>query len=115
VDAGAGVGRCEEIGRERRLSFPQEVRPVYNPLGFRSQYTHCKKDQEKLRRIQPYADAQASLTTRKKSLAALQKLENLRWLLEEYRVSIFAQELGASEPVSPKLLDSLLAEIESLA
>jgi ATP-dependent helicase HrpA len=55
------------------------------------------------------------LTTRKKSLAALQKLENLRWLLEEYRVSIFAQELGASEPVSPKLLDSLLAEIESLA
>ena len=31
--------------------------------------------------------------------------ENFRWLLEEYRVSIFAQELGTAQPVSaPRLL-----------
>lgn len=31
------------------------------------------------------------------------------WLLEEYRVSVFAQELGTSVPVSPKRLEKLLA------
>ena len=32
--------------------------------------------------------------------------ECFRWLLEEYRVSLFAQELGTAEPVSPKRLDT---------
>jgi ATP-dependent helicase HrpA len=34
--------------------------------------------------------------------------ESFRWLLEEYRVSLFAQELGTAEPVSPKRLDAFL-------
>src|SRR5690606_33914336 len=32
----------------------------------------------------------------------------LRWALEELRVSLFAQELGTAEPVSPKRLARLL-------
>jgi ATP-dependent helicase HrpA len=32
-----------------------------------------------------------------------------RWLVEEYRVSLFAQELGTSEPVSAVKLDHLIA------
>ena len=35
--------------------------------------------------------------------------ETFRWLLEEYRVSIFAQELGTAQPVSEKRLDTFLA------
>jgi ATP-dependent helicase HrpA len=35
--------------------------------------------------------------------------EAFRWLLEEYRVSVFAQELGTAQPVSVKRLESLLA------
>jgi len=35
-------------------------------------------------------------------------LERLRWLLEEYRVSLFAQELGTSEPVSSKRIQALI-------
>ena len=31
-------------------------------------------------------------------------LEEYRWMLEELRVSLFAQELGTSMPVSPKRL-----------
>ena len=34
-----------------------------------------------------------------------------RWLLEEMRVSLFAQELGTSAPVSPQRLDKLWAQI----
>ncbi|MCC5885913.1 MAG: ATP-dependent RNA helicase HrpA [Gammaproteobacteria bacterium] len=35
-----------------------------------------------------------------------------RWLLEEYRVSLFAQELGTLQPVSPKRLRQAFAEAE---
>jgi ATP-dependent helicase HrpA len=35
----------------------------------------------------------------------------LRWALEELRVSLFAQELGTAEPVSPKRLARLLEEL----
>ncbi|MEN3940482.1 ATP-dependent RNA helicase HrpA [Prosthecobacter sp. SYSU 5D2] len=34
--------------------------------------------------------------------------EAFRWLFEEYRVSIFAQELGTAQPVSVKRLEALL-------
>ncbi len=34
--------------------------------------------------------------------------ETFRWLLEEYRVQIFAQELGTAQPVSVKRLEALL-------
>ena len=33
-----------------------------------------------------------------------EKLEDFRWMLEEYRVSLFAQSLGTSLPVSEKRL-----------
>ncbi len=36
-----------------------------------------------------------------------------RWLVEEFRVSLFAQELGTAEPVSTVKLDRALAELHS--
>lgn len=39
--------------------------------------------------------------------------EPLRWLLEEFRVSLFAQELGTAEPVSAVKLDRLFAAASS--
>jgi len=35
-------------------------------------------------------------------------LTELRWLIEELRVSLFAQELKTAEPVSPKRLGKLV-------
>jgi ATP-dependent helicase HrpA len=35
-------------------------------------------------------------------------LAKLRWMIEEYRVSLFAQQLGTRESVSPKRLDKLV-------
>ena len=37
-------------------------------------------------------------------------LSDYRWMLEEYRISLFAQELHTPEPVSPKRLDAKWAE-----
>jgi ATP-dependent helicase HrpA len=39
------------------------------------------------------------------------KLAELRWLIEEWRVSLFAQELKTPEPVSAKRLAKALAAI----
>jgi ATP-dependent helicase HrpA len=39
------------------------------------------------------------------------ELARYRWLLEEYRVSLFAQKVGASEPVSGKRMDRLWQEM----
>ena len=36
----------------------------------------------------------------------LQELRKFRWMIEEYRVSLFAQELHTPEPISPKRLDA---------
>ena len=38
------------------------------------------------------------------------RLTRYRWLLEEYRISLFAQELKTLEPVSPKRLKAAWAE-----
>ena len=38
-------------------------------------------------------------------------LTDYRWMLEEYRVSLFAQELHTPEPVSPKRLDAKWATV----
>ena len=35
-------------------------------------------------------------------------VEEFRWMVEEYKVSLFAQELGTAVPVSPQRLDQLL-------
>jgi ATP-dependent helicase HrpA len=41
-------------------------------------------------------------------------IEELFWMIEEYKVSLFAQELKTPYPVSPKKLDQLIEEIEKL-
>ena len=39
------------------------------------------------------------------------ELETLRWMIEEYRVSLFAQKLGTVIKVSPTRLDKQLAKV----
>ncbi len=44
--------------------------------------------------------------------ADAEALNDLRWLIEELRVSVFAQELRTAEPVSPKRLARALAALD---
>ena len=41
-------------------------------------------------------------------------IEELFWMIEEYKVSLFAQELKTPYPVSPKKLNQLIEEIEKI-
>ncbi|AHF93175.1 ATP-dependent helicase [Opitutaceae bacterium TAV5] len=65
---------------------------------------NAPKDAERARTLAPYVTAYA----RGDGLDADAR-ETLRWLVEELRVSLFAQELGTDGPVSPVKLDRMLA------
>jgi ATP-dependent helicase HrpA len=64
------------------------------------------KDAERREQIAPYEKAIEQL---KRERAAPEAIEAFRWLVEEFRVSLFAQELGTAEPVSTVKLDRALA------
>jgi ATP-dependent helicase HrpA len=75
------------------------------------------KDRAKSQDLQPYADRLRGLaqTLSPKSTAEKrQALEELAWMIEEYKVSIFAQELKTAGPTSPKRLDEKIREIERM-
>lgn len=63
------------------------------------------KDAERAAEIGRYAAAWDRLRGRPEAGA-------LRWLIEEFRVSLFAQELGTAEPVSAVKLDRLMAAVQ---
>jgi ATP-dependent helicase HrpA len=44
--------------------------------------------------------------------ARMAELDHIRWMVEEYRVSLFAQQLGTDGPVSDKRIRSALASFE---
>jgi ATP-dependent helicase HrpA len=74
------------------------------------------KDQERSRQIMPYQEALKKLQAQPShSSAARRQIEIFRWMLEEFRVSLFAQELGTAMPISPKRLDQQLEIIQQTA
>jgi ATP-dependent helicase HrpA len=67
------------------------------------------KDQERLRQLAPYQAALKKLQAHAtRSPEAQRQHEAFRWMVEEFKVSLFAQELGTAVPVSPKRLDQQL-------
>jgi ATP-dependent helicase HrpA len=70
------------------------------------------KDAERSAQIAPYERALEEMRKRASGQRA-DEVEAFRWLVEEYRVSLFAQELGTAEPVSPVKLDRTLAALRT--
>jgi len=84
------------------------------------------KDAERVKQLAPYVAALGKVGAgQRPALAAAEGAnamdartvnttrEAFRWLVEEFRVSLFAQELGTAEPVSPVKLDRALAELKN--
>ena len=70
------------------------------------------KDKERALIIAPYLAKLKNLTENPpKSVEAKKLFEEFRWMVEEFKVSIFAQELGTAFPVSARRLDEQLQKI----
>ena len=70
------------------------------------------KDQERAKQLAPYLTALQKLQANPpKAVEVRRRLEEFRWMVEEYKVSLFAQELGTAVPVSPQRLDQQLQRL----
>jgi ATP-dependent helicase HrpA len=71
-----------------------------------------QRDIEKSKRVAPYEVRQTKLDQLAKSLEQHSQVKAYHMLLEEFKVSVYAQELGTSQKVSEKRLDKLADELE---
>ncbi len=70
------------------------------------------RDAERLAELRPQEQRYWRLLAERKG-ALDERMSEFRWLLEELRVSFFAQELRTPQPVSVKRLDKLWVQLES--
>lgn len=75
-----------------------------------------QKHAQQIARVRPYAEAlQKFYSQPKLSTTQLSELERLHWMVEEFKVSVFAQHLGAKRAISEKRLDEQIEKIEGMA
>jgi ATP-dependent helicase HrpA len=78
---------------------------------------HLEKDIEKSKEIMTYdlfLQEQFKGLTPGSSTEKRQALDAFRWMIEEYKVSLFAQELKTPYPISKKRLDQKMQEIRRI-
>ena len=73
------------------------------------------KDRERTAQVAPYTEALVKWQQTKTYGEKRRLIEELRWMVEEFKVSIFAQELGTAFPISAKRLDQHLELIRQAA
>ncbi len=96
--------RDSEITLERLAHFPRYLKAMR--LRAERHKQNPAKDAERARQLAPYAAAAQTCAANPRPEA-----QAFRWLVEEFRVSLFAQELGTADPVSSVKLDRLLAAL----
>ncbi len=103
------VGFLENLFPEELRHFPRYLKGIQRRLQRLAE--NPVKDRALRVQIQPYWDqwklAANKTTASGTTVINLAALNEYRWMLEEFRVSLFAQELGTARPVSAKRLDEL--------
>jgi ATP-dependent helicase HrpA len=98
--------RLAELSRYLKALRIRCERALLNPV----------KDQERSKQLGPYLEALKQFQgTRTDSENFAAQLEEFRWMIEEFKVSVFAQEVGTAVPVSPKRLDEQLRKTREAA
>jgi ATP-dependent helicase HrpA len=122
---------CEDLTSALERLVPDSFIQLYDAerLAHIERYIHAmqirarralldfEKDQAKDRQVKNVADRLEKLLQALSANATVEKrkaLEDLFWMIEEYKISIFAQELRTAYPVSKKRLEKKLAEIERM-
>jgi ATP-dependent helicase HrpA len=118
LDSLLSAGFLHELSLARLAHFPRYLKAMR--LRAERLQQDPTKDQQRLLQVLPYWREYLKLRTEKGAStekgtsaagASDANLAELRWLIEEWRVSLFAQELKTAEPVSAKRLARALSEI----
>jgi ATP-dependent helicase HrpA len=120
-----------ELGEGLARLVPQNFIDLYEPdrfvhierymkaMGIRAQRAALdfEKDRVKDRDVQPFQDSLNRLLENLSAYASREKrdaIEEFFWMIEEFKVSVFAQELKTAFPVSKKRLQTKLGQIERM-
>ncbi|HEY3521449.1 MAG TPA: DUF3418 domain-containing protein, partial [Rhodanobacteraceae bacterium] len=99
-----------ELSRERLQHFPRYLHAMKSRAEkLRGDPT---RDQSRMLQVLPYW---REWLNARASGASGEAMQRLRWLIEEWRVSLFAQELGTAEAVSPKRLGRAIEAVRDSA
>lgn len=99
-------GFCRHTPPDRMLHYGRYLEAIR--LRIERARSNPAKDIERLRLVKPYWErGRDALTDAARTGLDPVALSAYRWAVEEYRVSLFAQELRTPEPVSPQRLDRL--------
>ncbi|GAA4491278.1 ATP-dependent RNA helicase HrpA [Microbacterium panaciterrae] len=108
LDALLPSGFLSRAGVERLAHYPRFLDGILDRL--RNLADAPGKDRTRMteyeRMAQAYTDVGGTLPLER---TADPRLVEVRWLLEEYRISLFAQRLGTAQPVSPQRILKALA------
>ncbi|MFN2110376.1 MAG: DUF3418 domain-containing protein, partial [Anaerolineae bacterium] len=101
---------AERLGQLPRYIKALEIRAQRGAVDM-------EKDRNKTRRVTPYEErlhAVVGTLSPQTSARKREALEALVWMLEEFKISIFAQEIKTAHPVSAKRLETMFDEIEAM-
>ena len=94
----------EVIPFERLPQFPRYLKALL--LRIERATLNPVKDQERARQLLPYLETLRKFAANPPTnTEARRECETFRWMVEEFKVSLFAQELGTAFPISAKRLD----------
>lgn len=102
------LDRLEQLPRYLKALEMRVERGAYNPLKDRKRGAEAAFFSEEADRLNRDAMTSGSSPEKKEAL------DELRWMVEEYKVSLFAQELKTAFPVSPKRLKKKIDEIKRM-
>jgi len=105
------VGFLDDVESEELRHLSRYLKAIQRRLEKLSEAP--SKDRALRVQVQPYWDKYKEKAQKRASLSAdsLAALRSYRWMVEEFRVSLFAQELGTAQSVSAKRLDKAWAAI----
>ena len=126
-----GVILCAQIRQQAERLVPQDFPDIYSlkemaeiPRYLRAMEIrlergvyNIEKDAEKGRLVEEYEKIYGNMLESISPYASAEKregIEQLKWMIEEYRVSVFAQELGTAFPVSAKRLKKHIEQLERI-
>lgn len=103
------VGFLDAVSPEELRHFPRYLKGIQRRLQKLAE--NPTKDRALRVQVQPYWDQWKAASTTLSQRRSLSEVEGngheYRWMLEEFRISLFAQELGTARPVSAKRLAEL--------
>ncbi|WP_243738330.1 ATP-dependent RNA helicase HrpA [Cellulomonas shaoxiangyii] len=106
-------GFVSEVGADRLPQLVRYLRAARHRLGKAGENPHRDADLawQVHDVLEQYEAVRARLAAASPDPARARALDDVRWLIEELRVSLFAQQLGTPVPVSPTRIRKALAAI----